>query len=305
MRNKNNTLSSPGGARCAIAQITPHKRSAVWDIRWCATLLLVAAALTASAQRERTRTVTATGSYVANQNETPAYGQAQALQEAKKQALREAGVMENISSTAIIVMGNADDGFREISSELSRIELEGRVRVKQQTDATPMFAGDNLVKYTTTIVAEVVTEETEEDLTFQLVTKGFKNTYHSGEKMTFTVTPTANCHLRIFLFGQQPQSNAQIYPMEGIFKDVPLKADETVAFPPEERRFLYNTPFDYTPELDNPRNDIEQDVILVVALKKPYPFVGEVSYENVIRWLSKIKRNEKRVLWQGVNIIRN
>ncbi len=37
-------------------------------------ILLMLAAFALPAQRELTRTVTAMGSYVANQNETPAYG---------------------------------------------------------------------------------------------------------------------------------------------------------------------------------------------------------------------------------------
>lgn len=267
--------------------------------------MLVCAFSVLSAQRERTVTVTAVGSYVANQNETPACGRAQALLEAKKQALREAGVTEDISSTAIIVMGDAGNDFREISSELSRIELEGRVRVKEQTDAPPMFTNDGLVKYATTIRAEVVLQETEEDLNFRFKTDGLQNTYLSGETMTFTVTPVADCYLRVFLLGKHPNSNAQIYPIEGVFKDVRLKAGETVSFPPAARQFLYDQPFEYTLEMESEKDDLEQDVLLIVALKKPYPFTEEVGYETVIRWLSKIKRNEKCVQWQGVNIIKN
>ena len=258
-----------------------------------------------SAQRERTVTVTATGRYVAGMYETFAEGQARALQEAKKQALREAGVTENISSTAIVVMGGTGNDFREISSELSRIELEGRVRVKEQSDASPVFTNEGLVKYTTTIRAEVVLEETEEDLNFRFKTDGLQNTYLSGETMTFTVTPTADCYLRVFLLGKHPNSNAQIYPLEGVFKDVRMKAGETVPFPPTDRKFLYDKPFEYTVEMENENDNLEQDVLLIVALKKPYPFTETVSYESVIRWLSKIKRNEKCVLWQGVNIIKN
>lgn len=257
-----------------------------------------------SAQRERTRTVTATGSYVANQNETPAYGQAQALLEAKKQALREAGVMEDISSTAIIVLGGNTDDFHEINAELSRIELKGRVRVKEQQDAPPQFTIDGLVKYSTTIRAEVVVEETEDDLLFQLKTEGIQNTYLNGDKMTFTVTPTANCYLRVFFFGKTPAANEQIYPMEGIFKDVQLKAGVPVQFPPESKPFVYDRPFEYTMELDNEWDNLEQDVVLIVALKKPYPFTDEVTYENVINWLARIKRSEKRVEWHGVNIVK-
>lgn len=266
---------------------------------------VLCAICTLSAQRERTVVVTATGSYVGSQNETPAYGQAQALAEAKKQALREAGITEDVSSTAIIVMGGNDNDFREISSELSRIELEGRVRVKEQINQQPSFTADNLVKYTTTIRAEVVLEENEEDLTFRFRTDGLKSTYVSGETMTFTVTPTADCYLRVFLLGKHPNSNAQIYPLEGVFKDVHLKAEESVSFPPSLRKFLYDRPFDYTLEKEDNDGRVEQDVLLIVALKKPYPFIDDVSYESVIRWLAKIKRNEKCVLWQGVNIVEN
>ena len=258
-----------------------------------------------SAQREKTRMVTATGSYVASTNETPAYGQAQALLEAKKQALREAGVMENVSSTAIIVLGSNGSEFQEISSELSRIELEGRVRVKVQNDAPPAFPNERLVKYSTTIQAEVVVDEVEEDLNFQFKTEGFKNSYLSGENMNFSITPAIDCYVRIFFFGKNKYSHAQIYPIEGVFKDIQLKAGATVNFPPEDKIFLYDGPFEYTMELDNEKDNIEQDVVLIVALKKPYPFMNDVSYENVINWLAKIKRNERCVLWQGVNVVRN
>lgn len=265
-------------------------------------VLCVAASL--YAQREQTRTVTATGSYVAGRYETQAEGQAKALFEAKKQALREAGATEDISSTAIIVMGGAGSDFREISSELSRIELEGRVRVKEQMDGTPEFTADHLIKYSTTIRAEVVIEEAEEDLNFQFKADGFKNTYLSGEKMTFSITPSEDCYLRIFFFGKTTSSNMQIFPKEGVFKDTPLKADQPVTFPPNEYRFIYDQPFEFTMEIDDETVTLEQGVLLIIALKKPYPFMKDVTYENVISWLSKIKKNEKRVLWQGINIMK-
>ncbi|MBO7586004.1 MAG: DUF4384 domain-containing protein [Bacteroidales bacterium] len=274
-----------------------------------ALLLLIAVPL--SAQRERVRTVTATGSYVANQNETPAYGWSKALLEAKKQALREAGVMEDISSTTIMVMGGAENDFREISSELGRIEIEGRVRVEEQTNASPVFTNDGLIRYTTTIRADVLMEETEDDMLFQFKTDGLKNIYRDGEKMTFTITPMADCYLRIFYFGEIPSSNAQIYPIDSLLKDVQLKANVPVQFPPSKknRQFFYNRKdynyVDYDIGIDDKRNNLEQGVLLIVALKKPYPFMEEVSYESVISWLSRIKRNEKRVQWHGVNIVRD
>ena len=127
-----------------------------------ALFFLMVAVLPLSAQRQKMKTVTATGSYVASVNETPAYGQEQALWSAKKEALRQAGVMEEISSTAIIVLGGTGDEFREINTQLSRIELDGRVRVKKIEDEKTVVTSDNLFQYTATILAEVVVEETKE-----------------------------------------------------------------------------------------------------------------------------------------------
>lgn len=258
-----------------------------------------------NAQREQTRLVTATGSYVANQNETPAFAQAQALLNAKKEALRAAGVMENIATTAVVVLGSEGSEFQELSSELSRIEMEGRVRVKTQVDEKPSFTDDNLIKYSTTIKAEVVVEEAVEDLNFQFKMDGFKNLYLSGEKISFTLTPAMDCYFRIFYFTGKSSENAQIFPIDGIFKDVQFIGGEPVSFPPEDTRFLFNAPFDYTMEINESKDNIEHGVVLIVALKKPYKYVDEVTYENVIRWLAKIKRNERYELWQGVNIGRH
>lgn len=257
------------------------------------------------AQAEKTCMVTVIGSYVASVHETPAFAQAQALLNAKKEALRAAGVMENIATTAVVVLGSEGSEFQELSSELSRIEMEGRVRVKTQVDEKPSFTDDNLIKYSTTIKAEVVVEEAVEDLNFQFKMDGFKNLYLSGEKISFTLTPAMDCYFRIFYFTGKSSENAQIFPIDGIFKDVQFIGGEPVSFPPEDTRFLFNAPFDYTMEINESKDNIEHGVVLIVALKKPYKYVDEVTYENVIRWLAKIKRNERCELWQGVNIGRH
>ena len=257
----------------------------------------------AKCQREMTKTVTVEGSYVASENETPAYGHAQALWNAKKEALRAAGVTEDISSTTIIVLGGTGSEFKEICSELGRLELAGRVRVKEQQDKTPQFTDNHLIRYSTVIRADVVLEEAKEDLFFKFECNGIRNAYRSGEKMAFTVTAKKECYLRIFYFGKTASDNAQLFPMEGVFRDVPLKADVPVAFPPEESRYLYkDAPFDYTMET-SVGDGVEQGVVLIVALKKNYPFTGDVTYERVINWWSKIPRDEKQWEWHGVNIV--
>lgn len=257
------------------------------------------------AQRERTNEVTVTGKYVTNENESLANAYAKALFNAKEKALQAAGVYEDIFSTSIIEIGGSGENFSKINSELARIELEGRVLVKEKIDQS-MQSINGLYEYSVTIRADVKVEETVEDLKFDFITDGLRNTYLEGEEMTFTVTPTANCYLRIFYF--DPSSNVQLYPIKNVYKDIQFVVDESVAFPlKHDIKYLYS-PFsiaqNYTMGITDKNNDIEQGVLLIVALKNDNTFNDEVNYENVLHWLYRIKRNQKRVHWYGVNIVK-
>lgn len=255
------------------------------------------------AQREKTTEVTVTGSYVTNENESLANAYAKALFNAKEKALQAAGVYEDVFSTTIVEIGGSGENFRTINSELARIELEGRVLVKEKIDQS-MQSKNGLYEYNITIRADVKVEETDEDFKFDFTTEGLHNTYFDGEEMTFTVIPAANCYLRIFYFA--PNTNVQLYPIKNVYKDIMFKVGEPVSFPlPHDMKYLYS-PFsiaqDYTMGITDKRNDIEQGVILIVALKNDNSFNDEVNYENVLHWLFRIKRNQKRVHWYGVNI---
>lgn len=262
---------------------------------------------TVLAQHEKTKTVTVSGSYVASKYESRDYGEKQALLEAKKNALKKAGIPEHIISTGILGIDNTSIEYQVINSEMSILELEGCLRNVELIETNSEFVDDQLTQYSVTIRAEVIVEEME-DYLFDFETAGFQTTYFSGEKMTFTIKPTKDCYLRIFYFGTNDSENAQIYPMENIFKEgVRFKADVPVQFPPKERQYLYGRAFKYTMTISDPNNNIESGWILIVALKNNYPFARKnkdkaLTKQEVFSWLSNIKKNEKRVQLQVVHI---
>lgn len=257
-----------------------------------------------SAQHEKTTEVWATGSYTVGKDENISIKEAyaKALFNAKEDALRQAGVNEDIYSVAVIEIGGDGDNFREINSEWARIEIEGRVKVKKQTDTMQFQNG--LYTYITTIRAEVKVEEADEDPLFDFTTKGLHNTYWEGEKMTFTVTPTKDCYLRIFYFDKS--ANHQLFPIENVYKDILFKADTSYTFPlPHDLKYLYDrfsTAREYPMSLSDKNSVSEQGELFIIALKAPVRYNDEVTYENVNRWLSRIKRKDKRVHWFGINI---
>lgn len=283
--------------------------------RYYILFILLFAVLSLPAQREKTKTVTATGTYVGNENETMNEIKAKALQKAKKEALKEAGVPEKIRSTTILLLNNDSTEFYEISTEVDLLELEGRLGNVEVIDEKREYK-DNYTLYSVTIRAEVKVEEIKNDPDFDFETSGFKDIYHSGEKMHFTIKPTRDCNLRIFYFGEDTSDNAQIYPMKDVFKDLPFKADVPVQFPPEDPMFLYNTVFEYSMDFSNKNMNkdkiSERGIILIVALKNDkhqYRFTRKnadrpLTKKEVFTWLSSIDNDQKRVALQVVHIIR-
>lgn len=262
------------------------------------------------AQRERTERVKATGTYVANENETPAEAKAKALYKAKEEALRKAGVYEEISSTSSISMSSEGVNLQEYNSlEMGRLKLEGRVCVNEKLNES-MQPKNGHIEYSVTILADVKVEETAEDLMFDFTTDGIRNTYIDGQMMTFTVTPTKDCYLRIFYMAANPNNNSTlVFPDNKNYKDVKFKANTSYSFPPpnepEYLKDFRSKAQDYPMIVGNISNNSEQGWVIIVALKERIPFnYEEVTYTNLNNWLFRIKRNEKQVKEYGVNIVR-
>ena len=270
--------------------------------------IILCSPLYAQRNHEHTRRVMVTDTFVDNGNMSINEGLTQALWKAKKKALREAGVLENIHTITIVTFDNKGSEYQEIYSEVGQLELEGHISIKDQKNQGPIPV-NNLFLYIVTITADVLIDEAEEDLHFNFDTKGFQNIYHSGEKMSFTITPTMDCYLRIFYFGETDNDNTLLYPVKDKLKDLPFKADVPVQFPPEDRKFLYDMIFEYSMEVDDKNNDekIERGEILIIALKDNIPFTttnGKITKQEVFSWLSKIKKNEKKVQLQVVHIVK-
>lgn len=228
-----------------------------------------------------------------------------ALLEAKKDALRKAGVPEDVYSISIINLGN-NEQFTNISTELGRISIDGSMILKDapqyQTVTDP---SNNLITCKATIIAEVIVTDNE-DKEFIVNIKGIKESvYHVGEPLSFSIMPYQNCYLRIFCFDANnlKSEGIQFFPYDNLYMDNPFMANQWVVFPPNKPPFLQGEPQEYPLNISND-GTMENDLILIVALKKKIPYTGKMNYENVMRWLSSISKGERYEIGIGITIIK-
>lgn len=269
--------------------------------RIVAIVMLLLTVMSVSAQK--TKTVKASGE---------AYGtditmvSVDALQAAKRNALIEAGVQENITTMASVIIGNGGSEVLQVQNELSMIELDGRVALKGEPEYTTGIV-NGMIHVRAAITAKVSVAEEKRDPTFGLKVEGISEVYRDGDCMEFTVTPYgSDCYLRVFWFDGMPadrHEGAVMYPDEGVrFVDAPFKKGVAYHFPklPETHSTGRPTKIIMPKQVEGPT---EVDIIWVVALKKQVPYDVPCTYEDFLKWLHRIPANERVVRYQPVTII--
>ena len=161
---------------------------------------------TAEKTLAQTVTVTAIG-YWDLANLTLEKARSNALESAKEEALRKAGIPEEfiVVNTSLV-----SDKFTRFIS-LSNAELSGEIvsyeilRQSVQNDGNRYF-------YMVEIKARVKTGKVKRDLEFVAAVEGIKMTpYSDGESFSFTIKPNKNCYVQVFWFDEEG-NGACIYP---------------------------------------------------------------------------------------------
>lgn len=211
-------------------------------------------------------------------NITPEQAREKAIDEAKKEALRRAGIHESIRTTrALSVTDNTDD-HRQWFSEFSSIEMNGAV-----TDYT--IVKDEQLKnsidgrfYAVVVInATVKKYRSVADPEFTIDVRGLRsNGYKHGEEITFSVHPNREGYLQIFLL-ENMDTAVQLFP-NAHEPGRKLKAKTTCRFPLVEG-------IAYTAEKSTADGQ-EHNLLLFVYTKSDIPFYGEATGRHVLGWIN-------------------
>ena len=237
--------------------------------------------LTATGRAQQNISVkNATGScFIANIS--PEQAMKEALFNAKVDALRQAGIPENMLAnvtrmgetfleTSTAEIGGGVTGYEIVSDSIRIITPEG---------------GKQILVVDIVINADVIKYDKEKDPAFQLQVRGVKKIYGDDEILSFSVTPYQDGYLRIFLF-EEDGTGDQIYPDNKLEPNKLFLQEETIRFP-------MNDQYNYVLKADKAKPK-EICRMFFVFLKDNIHFTeNKINLHSVSNWVAKISPDRR------------
>ena len=220
----------------------------------------------------------------------------QALNDAKVEALRKAGVGENIQTYENLFKSELNKDYTEFFSSDIHTELRGAVQEyvivshRRKVDEVT-----NLFMVEVVIDAKVILYKSSPDPTFNIKVEGIKAIYEEGELLKFSLQSTQECYLHIFSITDNYTS--LLYP-NNWEKYQPIKANKPMEFP-------FGL-IDY--ELFKSGKEVDTNRMVFVFTKKPIQFTthtGEeqiTSSETIFSWIYSIMPEERMVDYHAFTV---
>lgn len=217
-----------------------------------------------------------------------------ALNDAKINALKAAGIGENIKSYQLLFSSQEKNEFSQFFSSDIQSEIQGAVSSYEVTNQATVTKSDDVLNIEVTIDATVIKYETKPDNTFDAYIEGLKAVYNNHDKLTFTVKTTQVCYLTIFSI---------------------TDVDATMMYPnfyEKQNQFdsinVYHFPLgqvDY--ELETELKEKESNRLIFVFTKTAVPFIKMnkdqvTTNEAIFNWIYSIMPDQRKVEYRSLVI---
>jgi len=234
------------------------------------------------------------GNCIISSNLTLEQAKEKAIKEAKIEALRIAGIPQNITSTEVLTTSENNQNFEQAFNSFSNIEIQGTV-LEPDTILENKFIdefGNFIIEVS--FNATVLQYETKPDPSFAISVKGIRDYYENNGKITFFFKPFEDGYLKIFLFNDNNEGFI-IYPNNYEANRLFTK-NKTVDFP------LMPQYLDYIVETSKQR---EIDHLVFVFTRESIPFEEKVNVHNILNWIYSIEPNQRVVKYFQFVIVNN
>ncbi len=233
-----------------------------------------------------------TGVWTVSDDITPRQAEENALMEARKEALRKAGVFEEVWSAFGQVSENENNQFYEVYSQVNALAIGGMMNLTDKKVKNVWDPVTQTLSKEVTISA-VVKVDDQTDREFVLQVDGIDVVYKNFSELSFNVRPrNRDAYLTIFWFDDQ--GGSLIYPNEAEAARL-FKADVNHAFPGNGLSYqLAKTSRDKSAERIN---------LLFVATRQNIPYTERnVTFENVLKWVYSIPARDRATAMQLLQI---
>ena len=257
-------------------------------------LLLALALLLAgpvAAQQKPVKVRNVEGRWQVNDNTTLKEAEERAFLEAKKEALRRAGVMENVWSVFGQITQENGTEFEEAYSQMNVLAIGGMLNVtRKRVDEVWDTESRSLYKVVT--IDATVQKGQEADPEYALEVRGLAPLYRQGEVLNCKLkVHGSDSYLKFFWFDDT--GGSLLYPnsYEG---DQLFEAGREYGIP------LSNA-VEYRMEKTG-KAESEKINMMLVATKENIPYTGEVTYGEVLKWVYSIAADKRCAFYEMVII---
>ncbi len=262
----------------------------ILKLSFCFIFPMLIMAFTAGAQEKKT--VRAKGVY-ASSDFTPEQTKAKAIEEAKRAALLKAGISETVSVTDFNYQFEDNEKFREIFQSISSIETGGEIIVDTILSEKKSFNEFGNMQVEVEIQATVFRYTEKADPTFLFKVEGIDKVYKTEDYLQFLFTPTQNGYLRIF--NVTDEETYLLYPYKDL-SDKRLNDNTDRLFNGNQTTKMPVHPAfsdGYYLEIDKPGKEQEFNILIFIFTRKNIPFIEEVNFTNMMRWIYSIPPDER------------
>lgn len=245
----------------------------------------------ASAQSQTKRVRGITGRCEISRHITLEEAEQKALQDAKTNALRKAGVPEKLWTVTGLISQDDGSEFSQVLSRMTTLQVDGFINIRDVQYSEEVTDGK---RYAVAVIDADVKKGGEIDPTFVLDVNNLETIYKDGEALKFNAKIYGHdAYLHLFWF--DGTSGSVVYPNQYEAKKIFHKE--------ADYKFPTNENMDYIMEKQDKSKKFETINLILVATKRDIPFIeSSITFESVLKWIYAIPADE-RAAWREAIVI--
>ncbi|MFO7827785.1 MAG: hypothetical protein R6V23_04115 [Bacteroidales bacterium] len=229
------------------------------------------------------------GLAIGGDNESIGQVTLRAINEAKVEALKRAGVEENIASFTDYFQSEDNEKYEELFTSDILSDIRGSVKDIEVVEESRSFDDAGRIKVDVLINCTVVKYITEKDVAFDAWVDGVGMFYPNNSDLKFKIKPSKDTYVKIFIFSETDAF--QLFPNDYETSYL-LKGNNQYFFPSEL--------MDYTLYTDK-KSEIHR--MIMVFMKEDIPYTRDVEYKNIIDWIFSIPPDMRVIKSFGFSVV--
>jgi hypothetical protein len=221
---------------------------------------------------------------------SPDEAKIEALNDAKLNALRAAGITEQLSNYNLLFSAQKNNDFAQFFNSSTQSEMQGAISSYTVISEKTIQKNQNELVIEIKLDAEIIKYKSKLDVEFDAKISGIEALYKAGQHLNFKIDVTKNCYLTIFNIIEGTQG-VLMYP-QATSKSLQLVSNKSYEFPND---FDKENDYYLETELKN-----ESNQLIFVFTKSKIDFIKSkinesIDSEKMFTWIYRIPPDQRKV----------